>query len=302
MVISMHGGGGAPTKVNNQQWENQKKLYRLEEGVYVVPRAPTDTWDLWHQSHIDRFFDRLIENLVVLEDVDPNRVYIMGYSAGGDGVYQLAPRMADRFAAASMMAGHPNETSPLGLRNLPFALHMGELDSAYNRNRIASDWKIKLADLQQDDPKGYVHMVKIHEGKGHWMDKQDAEAVPWMAKFTRDVHPPRIVWKQDDVVQNRFYWLAIDPANVKPRAEIVATRSGGSIDVRSKDANSVLVRLSDDMMDLDDQVSITSGSISLFQGSVQRTIGLLAKTLSERGDPRGMYSAELILTLQPETP
>ena len=302
MVISMHGGGGAPTKVNDQQWENQKKLYRLEEGVYVVPRAPTDTWDLWHQSHIDRFFDRLIENLVVLEDVDPNRVYIMGYSAGGDGVYQLAPRMADRFAAASMMAGHPNETSPLGLRNLPFALHMGELDSAYNRNRIASDWKIKLADLQQDDPKGYVHMVKIHEGKGHWMDKQDAEAVPWMAKFTRDVHPPRIVWKQDDVVQNRFYWLAVDPANVQPRAEIVATRSGGSIDVRSKDANSVLVRLSDDMMDLDDQVSITSGSISLFQGSVQRTIGLLAKTLSERGDPRGMYSAELILTLQPETP
>ena len=40
---------------------------------------------------------------IVFEDVDPNRVYLLGYSAGGDGVYQLAPRMADRFAAASMM-------------------------------------------------------------------------------------------------------------------------------------------------------------------------------------------------------
>ena len=39
MYISMHGGGGAPKKVNDSQWENQKRLYRLEEGVYVVPRA-----------------------------------------------------------------------------------------------------------------------------------------------------------------------------------------------------------------------------------------------------------------------
>ena len=54
----------------------------------------------------------------MLGDVDPNRVYIMGYSAGGDGVYQLAPRMADRWAAAAMMAGHPNDASPLGLRNI----------------------------------------------------------------------------------------------------------------------------------------------------------------------------------------
>ena len=73
--------------------------------------------------------------------LDPNKVYLMGYSAGGDGVYQLAPRMADRFAAAAMMAGHPNETSPLGLRNLPFTIHMGENDTPYKRNKVAAEWK-----------------------------------------------------------------------------------------------------------------------------------------------------------------
>ena len=41
---------------------------------------------------------------------------VVGYSAGGDGVYQLAPRMADSWAAAAMMAGHPNGVSPLSLR------------------------------------------------------------------------------------------------------------------------------------------------------------------------------------------
>src|SRR5206468_7969899 len=47
--ISLHGGGGAPAKVNDQQYENQKKLYTLEEGVYLAPRAPTNTWNLWHE-------------------------------------------------------------------------------------------------------------------------------------------------------------------------------------------------------------------------------------------------------------
>ena len=99
--ISMHGGGGAPSRVNDSQWKNQINLYKPKEGIYVAPRAPTDTWNLWHQSHIDVLFDRLIENYVATRGVDPNRIFLMGYSAGGDGVYQLAPRMADRWAAAT---------------------------------------------------------------------------------------------------------------------------------------------------------------------------------------------------------
>ncbi|MFM8218797.1 MAG: polyhydroxyalkanoate depolymerase, partial [Planctomycetaceae bacterium] len=47
--ISLHGGGGAPPRVNDQQWENQKRLYKVEEGVYLAPRAPTNTWNLWHE-------------------------------------------------------------------------------------------------------------------------------------------------------------------------------------------------------------------------------------------------------------
>ena len=54
--------------------------------------APTNTWNLWHQPHIDKFFGRLIESLIILENVDSNRVYVMGYSAGSDGVYQIGPQ------------------------------------------------------------------------------------------------------------------------------------------------------------------------------------------------------------------
>jgi hypothetical protein len=47
LIISMHGGGNAPERVNDRQWENQKGLYEPESAVYAAPRAPTNTWNLW---------------------------------------------------------------------------------------------------------------------------------------------------------------------------------------------------------------------------------------------------------------
>ena len=296
LYISMHGGGGAPKAVNDRQWENQKRLYSPKEGVYVVPRAPTDTWNLWHQRHIDGFFQRLIEDLIVFEHVDPDRVYLMGYSAGGDGVYQLAPRMADRFAAASMMAGHPNETSPLGLRNLPFSLHVGGKDAAYHRNAIARQWQSKLKELRKADPGGYPHWAKIYEGKGHWLDREDAKAVEWMAQFTRKRFPDRVAWKQDDVTHARFYWLAVPPNQRKARSEIVARRNGQTFVIERCDVDRLDLLLHDAFVDLDKPIQVRLGKRVLFEGKVDRTIGTIYETLVDRGDPNMVFSARVVLT------
>jgi hypothetical protein len=292
LFISMHGGGGAPKAVNDSQWENQKRLYSPKEGVYLCPRAPTDTWNLWHEGHIDPMFARIIQDMVIFEDVNPDRVYLMGYSAGGDGVYQLAPRMSDRWAAVSMMAGHPNETSPLGLRNVPFALHVGGLDAAYNRNKIGREWKTKLDELQKADPEGYEHEVQIHENKGHWMDREDAVAVEWMAKHTRNTSPKKIVWRQDDVKHPRFYWLEVDPSKVKAGATIVATRDGQKIAIETKDAKEVKVLLNDDIVDLDQPLAVSANAKEAFRGKATRKIATLAHTLADYGDPKLMFSAE----------
>ena len=77
--ISMHGGGEAPEQVNTQQWQNQIRLYQPEEGIYIAPRAPTDKWNMWHQEHIDPMFAHLIESMVALRGVNPDKVYLMGY-------------------------------------------------------------------------------------------------------------------------------------------------------------------------------------------------------------------------------
>ena len=84
LYISLHGGGGAPAEVNDQQWDNQKRLYKPAEGVYLCPRAITNTWDLHFRPESDAFYEAIIRMAVVYLNVNPDKVYLMGYSAGGD--------------------------------------------------------------------------------------------------------------------------------------------------------------------------------------------------------------------------
>ncbi len=294
--ISMHGGGNAPPAVNDQQWRNQVRLYEPAEGIYLAPRAPTDTWNLWHEAHIDPLFQRLIDAQVAVNGVDPDRVYLMGYSAGGDGVWQLAPRMADRFAAAATMAGHPNEATLWSLRNLPFGIFMGGADAAYDRNRIATERAAEMVRLHAADPGGYVGMSRIYPGLPHWMNRKDAEAVPWMAQFTRNPWPKRIVWVQDDVTHDRFYWLQIPDAKAaKAGQRIVATANGQTIALEGDVPTGMVLRLSDRLINLDRPITVTVNGVRAYRGRVVRTAGAIRRSLDERTDPASAATARLTL-------
>lgn len=300
LFISMHGGGNAPANVNDQQWQNQIRLYEPKDSIYVAPRAPTNTWNLWHEEHMDDLFDKLISAMVATRDVNPDKVYLMGYSAGGDGVYQLAPRMADRFAAASMMAGHPNDAVPDALRNLPFAIHVGANDGGFKRNEVAAEWGKKLDALAAADGEGgYVHFVKIHQGRGHWMNREDAEAVPWMQQYTREALPKKVVWRQGHRVHDRFYWLAVpSEAKAKKGDLVVASRAGQVITIeKAEGVESVTVMLNDRMVDLDEVVTVRYGERELFKGRLKRTMLTAQQTLAGRGDPRLVFDASVTVRI-----
>jgi hypothetical protein len=205
--------------------------------------------------------------------------------------------MADQLAAAAMMAGHPNGVSVVGLRNLPFAIHVGALDSGFDRNKVAAEWGRKLDELQKADPEGYVHVVRIHPNQSHWMNREDAEAVPWMATFTRDPLPMRVVWRQSGAIHTRFYWLAVPTGQTNGVNEIVATRKGQEIDVQADLPGPLRIRLNDRMMDLGRPVVIRCGGQELFRGVAPRTIATIARTLEERGDPASVFSAEIEVKL-----
>lgn len=284
LYISLHGGGNAPAEVNDQQYENQKHLYNHTmkdmEGVYLAMRAPTDTWNMWHQDDIDDFIDIIIQMSIIKENVNPDKVYLLGYSAGGDGVYQLAPRMADRFAAASMMAGHPNDAQLDNLYNLPFALHVGGMDAAYDRNLIGAQWSAKLDSLEKANPGHYLHQAKIHEGLPHWMNLKDAVALPWMSKYRRNVIPEKVIWKQDDRTHDNFYWLSV--RKPKKGDVVIASydRKGQQVQLMSKGVESIQLYFNDEMLDLDQPIEVNLNGKLVYKGKVKRSIAAIYESVS----------------------
>ena len=284
LYISLHGGGECPKEVNDEQWMNQIYLYQLPEGVYVAPRAPWNTWNMWHKKGLDELFEELIRACVVFEGVNPNKVYLMGYSAGGDGVWRMAPRMADKWAAAAMMAGHPGNASQVNLLNLPFTIWMGEDDAAYDRNRLAKEKGEVMDSLQAANPEKYIHSTHIIKGKGHWMDGLDAEAIGWMAQYRRNPYPKRVIWRQEEVVREHFYWLSAPKSELKHGRSVEASIEGNRIDISHCDYSKLTIYLNDYMVDLDKKISIYYKGKKIATKKPKRTIASLYSTLWQRGD------------------
>ena len=282
LYISLHGGGGAPPEVNDQQWDNQKVLYAPAEGLYFVPRSPTDSWNMWHQEYMDDFLRKTIASAVLFENVNPDKVYILGNSAGGDGLYQLAPRLADHWAAASMMAGHPGDARMESLRNLPFAIYMGGQDAAYDRNNLAKKYSALLDSLATAEGDGsYVHDTHIYDDCGHWMLRRDTIAVPWMAQFTRNLYPKRVVWVQDDVLRDNFYWVGVPTECRQQGNKIVAEIDGQTLRIAQSDSPVVLIGLNDQLLNLDEPVTVVLGDQTIATERFARSASSLNTPLNK---------------------
>lgn len=295
LYISMHGGGQGPAAMNDQQWQNQIELYKPLEGVYITPRSPTNTWNMWHQEHIDYLMDQLIKDAIVMEDVNPNKVYLMGYSAGGDGVYQLAPRMADYWAATAMMAGHPGDAEALNLRNLPFAIFMGGKDSAYDRNKLAGIWGKRLDSLERLNPGSYVHDLHIYPDAPHWMNRKDSVALPWLSSFVRNPLPKEVIWVQDDVLKTQFYWLGVPHDVAKQGKKTDVKVSGNTIVIRENHNKQLFVYLCDRLIDLDRPVNVVYEGKTIFKGILKRNINVIRETAARRLDPNLVFSVKLLI-------
>lgn len=125
---------------------------------------------MWFKEYMEDFILEIIRAFVLNDLVDINKVFLTGYSAGGDGVYHLASRMADHLAGAAMMAGHPNGAHFTNLRNIRFSIQVGGKDHAYNRANEGIKCSRMMAQLRQNYG-GYQNQCKVMANKGHWMDK-----------------------------------------------------------------------------------------------------------------------------------
>ncbi len=328
LYIALHGGGGSDTPdLNNDQWQQMMTYYQtsVENGIYVNPRGVRDTWDCHFNPESYPLYDRLIENLIAFYDVDPNRVYLMGFSAGGDGVYGVTSKMADRFAAANMSAGHPNGLPLWNLYNMPLLIQVGELDDAYDRNVIDAQYGLLLDEYNETMGGGYEHDTYIHQGKGHnfvdngtadqkviediqgWLDtgegaavEVDANAVRYLEQHVRNPLPERVVWDLTQRADQRqgasFYWLQADRRHTKGMVVASYDRETNSINVEQCTVpGNVTFLLSNDMLDLFAPITVNTPDGNSTEMTVTPDIDLLYETTEERGDYNYQFAAKITI-------
>lgn len=331
LFLVYHGGGYDPSgSTNESQWEGMAARYAHVPGIYCSIRSVSDNESSGQIFSTDiswQFYDRIIEDCIVFMKANPNQVYIVGYSAGGNGVYQIAPRITDRLAAATMTAGHPEGISLVNLYNLPFYLQVGELDSAYSRNTITVEYSQKLDELAKRYGGGYVHECFVHAGKEHgvvgdntsnqkviadlpaWLTAQkegtaytggtqstETHAAKLMTAHTRNPLPTRVIWDVNTTAKsnekrdlNTFYWLATDA-------------TGGTIDASyDKETNTITVKtctirgakltvyLNEDMVDLFKPVTILLPSGKQLTFTPEISVDVIRKSTMERGDPNYQF-------------
>ena len=333
LYIALHGGGDTGEQVNDDQWKQMQHYYvtGIHQGIYIAPRAITNTWDMHWVSDAFPLYDDLIEYAIVHHQVDPNKVYLLGFSAGGDGTYQISARMSDRFAAVNASAGHPNHVSIRNWYHLPIQMQVGEHDAAYDRNKVVAHYDALLNAAHNENENGFKHNTCIHYRKEHnfrdndvdlqkvytspqgWssgtnmdIEHKNTNAAKWLQQWRRNPLPTTIFWDLTTTAESRrrksklFYWLDIGnhTANSLGINEIVVScLLDKNTIVIQKAATYLKILITSRMFDVSIPIHIEIDKQYL-SISVVPTLHSLLNTLTERGDYHYMFESSIELQQQ----
>lgn len=316
VFINLHGGGNNP-QVNDQGWAASMNQYPVQQGLCVSPRSPVDTAGSWNAPTSIAALERLLVELPATWDIDPDRVYLMGFSMGGIGVLHLGPSLPDRWAAVAASSGFAylgarGRAAPENLLNLPVMIQVGTADMAFQRYPLAKAFAEAVRALGRQAGSGYRLEYKEHAGRGHGIDDRDTPA--WLAACRRDPLPKRVVWHQPSLplplgtadtpallerdhsfhayLRRRCYWLRNDAPAAFQRLDVSRAANDFRIDAACHVPRLTLL-LDDRFVDLDAPVRVLAGERELVATRVPRTVDALAASLVEYGDPELMFCAEL---------
>ncbi len=103
LIIYLHGAGGRGHSLENVRYPYMMEEYIHKKNVPAMVVAPLCELDHWFMC-----FSELIEFVrfaAAMENVDPDRVYLMGSSMGGYAAWAMLMSTPELFAAAAPICG-----------------------------------------------------------------------------------------------------------------------------------------------------------------------------------------------------
>ena len=327
LFICLHGGGQSSPETNDSQW---KDIIPFEKGgfqngtIAVACRGITNTWNLHFVNESYPAITRLIEDYIIFRGVDPNRVYLMGFSAGGDGTYALSERIPHLLAACSPQGGHPNGVSTINLCNCPIYLAAGEKDSAFKRNEVCVEYYKKIMAQNGKYLGKYIAKVEVVGGSPHsfqcWkkprksyfngsksLSQTNETAFTFMYSYQRNPHPTDISLDTKTFLTplrnyytqrgNTFYNIEVGK-NPSPIIQVQINYNNNVITV--KEGSNFKINLLSSLFRAGDVVTVVAGGKQI-QYRLQKDMNYSKNNMKLFCDPNYGYDSYITIgNFQPE--
>lgn len=324
--LYLHGSGP-----KQQEWQTGLLLARRfadAPSVYFIPQIPNEgEWYRWWQRGKQWAWERLLRQLMLLDVINPNQLYVLGISEGGYGSQRLASFYADYWAAAGPMAGgEPLKNAPAeNLSNVGFCLRTGANDMGFYRNKLTRYTAQALDSLEDLHPEGYRHKVELIPDRQHFIDY--SPTTPWLSLFTRNPHPKHFIWedfemdgrhrtgfynikvlKRPDAVLRTRYDVNIHDNEVDISVENVhytATELDPQwgIELKSKrtyeqaSSGCFLLFLSEDQVDFSKLLTVRVNGQNVYRRKPSLNVQAMAESLATFSDPERIFPFVLKINL-----
>ncbi len=324
LVIGLHGGGAGAGSADEPAgtWVMSDAIGMYPQGIRLVD-------DTWNTVHGERFILTLIEIAKAQFDIDPDRVYCMGFSMGGTGSWFMAGRHPDLLAGSCPCAGvlmaSPKAQLPRkedvteiqhgmvpNARNLAMWYFIGLAD----RNCMPGTYlyvQDLLADLKKQDPTGYgdIHFT-TYPGLAHaFPPGEPSAAIKFIQKQRRKTFPTTVVWEHatspfprataEDPVgrlpQKFFYWLRCEQPEDRQviRATIESNVITLDVSGRAAGAKGLSILLNPRMIDVQKDVVVRSAGKDLYRGVPVPDLRTVFETLDARLDTAMVFDRRIDL-------
>ena len=325
LFLYLHGSGDRELEFSGGY--NFAQRMETTPSVHFVPRIPqTGQWYRWYQQSKQWAWEKLIREAMASGKINPDRIYVLGISEGGYGGQRIASFYADYWAAAGPMAGGEplKNAPPENLRNTPFSLRTGSLDTDFSRNLLTGYTRDALDSLQALYPDGYEHWVQLIQGAGHGIDYDPTPV--WLKKYVRNPQPLHVCWEDYDMDGRRRQGFAnlevieIPNPYYRTRYDEDIVDNTVTITVKSVDYTTVeqidgietrfeksaftpnvgkfRVYLSETMVDLSSPVRIVVNGKEKFNGLLQPNIRHMANSMRLFFDPRRIFPVAVDISLE----
>ena len=178
LLIFLHGAGESGTDPktleNKGPWHFAKEAGMKFSFIAVTPICPEKRWE---PHRVVATLDQVLVETKFRFNIDPNRVYLTGYSMGGFGTFETAMEFPERFAAIVPVAGGGESSKANKLQNVPTWVFHGEHDKTV---------PLPSSAFVVEAMKQYGHrdaQTTIIKGAGHGIVRQvysDPKLYDWM--------------------------------------------------------------------------------------------------------------------------